>query len=153
MEALKLKFPPAAQVVFYTLIIWLFNEYYPLLTVTFPSNALIATLFMGVGIVIIVLGGVAFRKAKTTVDPRYPNNSTALVVIGVYQYTRNPMYVGMLLSLMGVVVYLGNLSGLFIIPIFIWTMNELQIKWEEQALLEKFGEPYREYMVTVRRWL
>lgn len=108
---------------------------------------------MGVGIVIIVLGGVAFRKAKTTVDPRYPNNSTALVVIGVYQYTRNPMYVGMLLSLMGVVVYLGNLSGLFIIPIFIWTMNELQIKWEEQALLEKFGEPYREYMVTVRRWL
>jgi len=100
----------------------------------------------------VVLGGMAFRRQKTTVDPRDPSKSSALVIVGVYQYTRNPMYMGALLSLFGLVVYFGSVSGVFVLPLFIWCMNELQIKWEEKALLEKFGEPYKVYMENVRRW-
>lgn len=122
-------------------------------TINFPSNALVAIVLIVLGAFMVFIGGVAFRNVRTTVDPRYPHNSSTLVIVGIYKYTRNPMYVGMLLSLLGIAVYFGSLSGVFMLPFFIWSMNELQIKWEEKALLNKFGEAYQEYMNNVRRWL
>ena len=150
---LKLKIPPVFQVLIYGSIIWLLDKYYPMTTINFPSNALVAIVLIVLGAFMVFIGGVAFRNVRTTVDPRYPHNSSTLVIVGIYKYTRNPMYVGMLLSLLGIAVYFGSLSGVFMLPFFIWSMNELQIKWEEKALLNKFGEAYQEYMNNVRRWL
>ncbi len=153
MKILKLKILPAFQVLIYGSIIWLLGEYYPMATINLPSNSLVAIVLIVLGAFMVLIGGIAFRKARTTVDPRNPHNSSSLVIVGIYRYTRNPMYVGMLMSLLGLVVYVGNVSGVFVLPFFIWSMNELQIKWEEKALLEKFGESYREYKNRVRRWV
>jgi len=153
MDRLKLKFPPAVQVLVFAVIIWQLGKIYPMGFIPLAENGLVAITLVLLGALIVVFGGIAFRKAKTTVDPRYPANSTSLVILGVYQYTRNPMYVGMLLSLTGLVIYFGKFSGFFVLPLFIWTMNEFQIKWEEKALLEKFGDSYSNYLKNVRRWL
>ncbi len=153
MKILKLKILPAFQVLIYGSIIWLLGEYYPMATINLPSNSLVAIVLIVLGAFMVLIGGIAFRKARTTVDPRNPHNSSSLVIVGIYRYTRNPMYVGMLMSLLGLVVYVGNVSGVFVLPFFIWSMNELQIKWEEKALLEKFDESYREYKNRVRRWV
>ena len=152
MDALKLKILPVFQVFICGFIIWLLDKIYPVATINLPSNSLVAIVLIILGVLMVVLGGMAFRRQKTTVDPRDPSKSSALVIVGVYQYTRNPMYMGALLSLFGLVVYFGSVSGVFVLPLFIWCMNELQIKWEEKALLEKFGEPYKVYMENVRRW-
>ena len=111
-----------------------------------------------VGIALIILGvlvvigpAIAFRRAATTVRPFH--DSSALVVSGMYRYTRNPMYVGMVVVLIGVAVLLGDLSP-FIMPFVVvpvWTVRV--IKHEEQMLQESFGDDYRELMKSVRRWI
>lgn len=82
-----------------------------------------------------------------------PQNSSQLVTEGLYRYTRNPMYVGMLVMLLGWALYLGSLSPLFILPLFIWVINTQQIFPEEAFLTKKFGESYRIYLQAVPRWL
>ena len=153
MENLKLKFPPIIQVIFFAIIIALLDKVYPVTAIPLNYSAWVALFLVVIGAFIVLWGGLCFRKASTTVDPRYPSNTTALVIVGIYQHTRNPMYLGMLFSLLGIVVYFGSLSSVFVLPFFIWTMNEFQIQWEEKALLEKFGQPYQEYLDNVRRWI
>lgn len=111
-----------------------------------------------VGIALIILGvlvvigpAIAFRRAATTVRPFH--DSSALVVSGMYRYTRNPMYVGMVVVLIGVAVLLGDLSP-FIMPfVFVPVLTVRVIKHEEQMLQESFGDDYRELMKSVRRWI
>jgi len=99
-----------------------------------------------------VIGPVAaFFRAKTTILPFH--DSSALVVTGIYRFTRNPMYVGMVMVLLGVATWLGNL-GPFIMPLlFVPIMNTRVIKHEEKMLEEQFGQEYRDMMNSVRRWL
>jgi len=111
-----------------------------------------------VGIALIILGvlvvigpAIAFRRAATTVRPFH--DASALVVSGMYRYTRNPMYVGMVVVLIGVAVLLGDLSP-FIMPfVFVPVLTVRVIKHEEQMLQESFGDDYRELMKSVRRWI
>ncbi|NOX69456.1 MAG: isoprenylcysteine carboxylmethyltransferase family protein [Gammaproteobacteria bacterium] len=110
------------------------------------------------GIALIVLGllvvigpAAAFRRAATTIIPFH--DSSALVVSGMYRYTRNPMYVGMVVILIGVAVLLGDLSP-FIMPfVFVPVLTVRVIKHEEKMLEERFGDDYREMKKTVRRWV
>jgi len=135
LQKLKLKIPPIFLVLIFIILIGLLHKIYPLATIHFPSNNLMAAFFIAIGILMVAVGALAFRKVKTTVDPRFPDKTKHLVINGIYQYTRNPMYVGMLFALMGVVIFFGSISGVFLLPVFIWSMNELQIKSEEEALL------------------
>lgn len=105
------------------------------------------------GIAIDLAAVANFIKRKTTVNPYTPHKSRQLVTSGLYRITRNPMYLGMLLSLTGVALYLGSLSGFVMLPIFIILMNEFQIKAEERVLAVLFGSEYREYCARVRRWI
>jgi len=111
-----------------------------------------------VGIALIILGmlvvvgpAAAFKRAATTIMPFH--DSSALVVSGMYRYTRNPMYVGMVVVLIGVAVLLGDLSP-FIMPfVFVPVLTVRVIKHEELMLEERFGDDYREMKKTVRRWI
>ena len=104
-----------------------------------------------VGIVIIGSKAVAFRKAATTIIPF--EESSSLVVTGLFRYSRNPMYVGMVVILFGVATLTGSLSP-FIGPVlFVPILNARVIQHEEVMLEEQFGEAYREYKSTVRRWI
>jgi len=92
-----------------------------------------------------------FGRARTTVKPFEPPSH--LIVDGHYRYSRNPMYLGMVLVLVGVAVLFGTAMPAAVIPGFVWLMTRRFIEPEEKALEETFGEAYLAYRRAVRRWL
>jgi protein-S-isoprenylcysteine O-methyltransferase Ste14 len=76
-----------------------------------------------------------------------------LVTTGVYRFTRNPMYLGLLLTLLAWAAFLFNPVALLFVPIFVLYINRFQIKPEEQVLSSLFGAEYMAYKGRVRRWL
>ena len=119
----------------------------------FPGQPLLAALLMLCGVVIDLASVAAFFGARTTVNPLRPERAEKLVVIGFFRYSRNPMYLGMLLILCGWAVWLGQPLNVVMLIAFVFCINELQIKPEEQALEARFGQEYRDYCDKVRRWL
>ena len=76
-----------------------------------------------------------------------------LLTEGMYRYSRNPMYLGLLLLIIAATIWFGIWFGIVISLFFILLMNILQIIPEEEALLQIFGEEYLEYKKKVRRWI
>ncbi len=107
----------------------------------------------GIGLGFDILGLLAFRKAKTTINPLQPERSTQIVSTGVYRVTRNPMYLGMALMLLGLAVYLASPWALLGPLAFAAYLTRFQIRPEEQALTARFGAAYTTYCAQVRRWL
>lgn len=107
---------------------------------------------LGLGLVVSVAGAVEFRRAGTTLDPRRPDQATALVVTGVFRWTRNPMYLGLLILLISWAAVLGS-AWLLAGPLFFMAyMNRFQIRPEERALAARFPA-WETYRRRVRRWL
>ncbi len=153
MSKLSLKVPPVAQGLIALILIWLFNRYLPILRINLPFKGAIALIIIAIGIGVGVAGIAVFIKLRTTVDPRYPDRARKLVAIGIYRYSRNPMYLAILLGLMGASVYLGALSSLLVIYVFVTYINRYQIAPEERSLEQKFGDSYQQYAQQVRRWI
>lgn len=113
-------------------------------------SAAIVGLIMGAGV---ALAGVyEFRKHQTTVNPLQANNASRLVTTGIYQRTRNPMYVGFVLILAGWCLALGVKQTLWLLPLFVVYLNYFQIKPEERILSSKFPETFSDYCEKVGRW-
>ncbi|WP_166838363.1 methyltransferase family protein [Rheinheimera pleomorphica] len=153
MQALELKIPPVVLVVLFALAMWLLAQCFPPLALPQSWRLVLAGAFVVAGVAIALSGVLAFRKANTTVDPRVPQQSSSLVVRGIYRYSRNPMYVGFLLLLTALTCYLMSAAALALLPLFVWYMNRFQIAPEERHLLQKFGADYQAYCDKVRRWL
>lgn len=153
MQALELKIPPVVQAAIAAALMWALARLLPGLAFRLPAALPVALVLTLAGAVIAVLGVWEFRCAGTTVDPRVPHRSACLVDSGIYRFTRNPMYLGMLLVLTAGAVYLGNLAAFAVLPVFVVCMNRLQICPEERFMQEKFGEAYRDYTARVRRWI
>ena len=94
-----------------------------------------------------------FARYKTTISPLKPSDATALVTEGMYRYSRNPMYLGLLLLTIASTIWFGTWFGIIINIVFIFLINFFQIIPEEEALLEIFNEEYEEYKKNVRRWI
>ncbi len=103
------------------------------------------------GVAMAAWGSRAFDKAGTPVKPF--ETTTMLVTHGLYRFTRNPMYLGMVLVLLGTGFLLGSLTPLLVIPVFVWLINSVFIKAEEDMLEELFGDQYLEYKKKVGRWI
>ncbi|MFO7278147.1 MAG: isoprenylcysteine carboxylmethyltransferase family protein [Pseudomonadota bacterium] len=123
-----------------------------------PGARLIAPPYNFLGLVPVVLGFVmagiaagAFARAGTPVVPF--ERSTALVTDGIYRVTRNPMYLGMILVLIGTAVLFGTVTPWLPVPVFIWIIQTRFVRAEERFLEELFGEEYLAYRRRVRRWL
>jgi len=107
----------------------------------------------------VLVGGVAvnlwadrlFKRAGTSVTPF--EASTVLIVEGPFALSRNPMYLGMVLILVGTAVGLGSLSPWIVIPVFVWQVQRRFILPEEAKLEGTFGSRYVEYKRATRRWL
>jgi protein-S-isoprenylcysteine O-methyltransferase Ste14 len=153
MNALELKLPPLLQCLLALLLMWLLARVLPALSYLTPGRRLVAMLAVAVGIAVALAGVLAFRRAHTTLNPTRPGAASAVVAQGVYRYTRNPMYLGMLLVLAGAAVWLSNLSAWAVLPAFVAYMNRFQILPEERALAAKFGPGYADYARSVRRWI
>ncbi|WP_373099069.1 MULTISPECIES: methyltransferase family protein [Pasteurellaceae] len=108
-------------------------------------------LLLAAGIAVAGLG--QFYHRGTTVSPISLEKSSVLVTNGVYALSRNPMYLSLLLILIAWFLWLGALSAVIGLPLFVLLMNYLQIKPEENMLNNLFGEAYRAYCRKVRRWL
>lgn len=118
----------------------------------FPGQVLVAGL-LGAGSM--ALGAAAiglFRSVGTTPNPQDPSEASALVTDGVYGYTRNPMYLSMLIGQLAVTAATGRLRTLLALPGMIWSLQP-QLEAEEAALADKFGEQYTTYCANVPRWL
>jgi protein-S-isoprenylcysteine O-methyltransferase Ste14 len=94
-----------------------------------------------------------FIRMRTTVNPLRPSNATQLIVSGVYRVSRNPMYLGMVLSLSGWAWLLGNPLALLLVWLFARVLVLVQIAPEEAALRNLFGTSYIAYSKQVNRWI
>ena len=106
-----------------------------------------------VGAILAISGALTLRRVKTTVNPMKPQDSSTFVDRGIFRYTRNPMYLGLLFVLVAWTVFLSA-PWAFVGPLaFVLYMNRFQIVPEERVLSQLFGEAYAEYKMNVRRWL
>jgi len=124
----------------------------------FPIKKIIFSPYIYLGIIIFILGmwidiwaWVIFKKKKTTLNPY--KNPMKLITTSLYKISRNPMYLGMFIALLGLSIFLGSLST-FIFPIlFFILMERIFIIPEEKKLEKTFGKEYIEYKNEVRRWM
>jgi protein-S-isoprenylcysteine O-methyltransferase Ste14 len=105
---------------------------------------------LAIGIAINLIADKAFHQANTTVKPF--EESASLITEGVFRYTRNPMYLGFVLILIGIALMFGSLSPWIIIPIYAIMMDFIFIRVEEDMLDAKFGPAWFDYKARVRRW-
>lgn len=153
MPTLELKIPPPLVALTVAASMWLAHSYAPSLALSIPGREAMALALVVAGIVLALSGVIAFRKANTTVNPARPGATSTVVMTGVYRFTRNPMYLGMLLSLTGWAVFLANGMAFALLPVFVLYMNRFQIGPEERALGARFGSDFARYMQSIRRWL
>lgn len=145
------RIPPPVIGILTGLLMWLVARKFGV--AGFPGQPLVAALFMLVGGLIDLASVAAFFAARTTVNPLRPERAETLVVKGFFRYSRNPMYLGMLLILVGWAIWLGQPLNVLLLAAFVMIINTLQIAPEERALEQRFGDEYRAYCSRVRRWV
>ena len=153
MQSLEVKVPPPAVAAAVAVVMWGISRLLPLLQLSSALRVGAAVAIVSVGIGFSAAGIVAFRRARTTVNPAKPEQATSLVTSGVYRITRNPMYVGLSFVLVAWAVLLSSAWALFGPVAFVLYIGRLQIAPEERALARLFGSQYADYRARVRRWL
>lgn len=153
MQTLELKIPPPAVALLFAAMMWLLSASAPSLALGLPWRKTVALLLGSAGLAIAFAGLFEFLRAKTTVNPLTPEAAAAMVTSGIFRFSRNPMYLGLLLALIGWAAWLSHLLGFFLPPFFLLYINRFQIEPEERALSAKFGEEYGQYRRSVRRWM
>ncbi|MCB1694928.1 MAG: isoprenylcysteine carboxylmethyltransferase family protein [Pseudomonadales bacterium] len=131
--------------------IFALNELYPLSRFTGLPAQLVGGAIIVVGLVLLVVANGLFVRAGTDIIP-FRNVST-LVTGGVYRYTRNPMYLGMVAVLLGCAITVGAASALLVPLVFAVIIQARFIVPEEQMLRSAFPEQYPAYCQRVRRWM
>lgn len=127
------------------------HKYIPILQfINTPWNY-IGILFIATGLAMAVVSAGAFARAGTAIVPF--RESTSLVKHGFYRFTRNPMYLGMVVVLLGVDILLGSLTPFIVVPAFVWVIQRRFVVREEALLEARFGDEYRVYKGRVRRWI
>ena len=153
LSALELKIPPPAVGVVVGLLMWLASRLTPVVGFAVPGRTPFAICLAVIGLIVAALGVRMFRGVDTTLNPTKPAAASSLVVAGIFRFTRNPMYLGLLLMLLGGATYLSNALAFLFIPVFVAYMNRFQIAPEERALTQIFGAEYTSYRARVRRWI
>lgn len=119
----------------------------------FAGQHAVALAAVAGGLGVMVAGAWQFRRQGTTLDPRDPTRTHHIVDGGVYRLTRNPMYLGMAVALLGVAAWWGSVPGLAWVAGFCAYLTVFQIQPEERLLRKRFGAGYEAYQARVRRWL
>ena len=105
------------------------------------------------GIILIRTAFVSFKNYQTTINPINLTKTSSLVNTGIFKYTRNPMYLGMVFILLSITLKFNLYGGLIIIVIFFSFITKFQIIPEEKAMEKLFGQEFKNYKKTTRRWL
>ena len=127
------------------------DRYLPLLVVVGDPWFMLGWVPMLAGMTLQLDAVRRFRARRTSLLPYRP--TTALITTGVYRITRNPMYLGMVLILIGGVIIGGSVTPALVPPLFVWIIHRQLIRHEESRLTDQFGAAYADYRQRVRRWI
>ena len=133
------------------LFMWLLHRWLPIVDLVGAPLSRLGWLFIVSGVAIAFWGRGRFVKAGANVLPF--SVSAALVTDGPFRFTRNPMYLGMMLVLFGGGVLAGSLGSFLVLPVFFWWIRRRFVLREEDHMAAQFGEAYQAYKERVRRWL
>mgnify|MGYP001284299083 CR=1 FL=1 len=121
--------------------------------INLPNQDLISIIILLIGILILINPIFKFIKSKTTIDPIKFKKVNKLITSGIYKYSRNPMYLGLLMLVTSTSIFYLNIFSITTPFFFYFWINRFQIKREEIFLTEKFGKEYLLYMTKTRRWI
>lgn len=149
---MELKLPPVVVLFIFALLMYLLDRFLPFGEFEFFGRLYLSS---GLGILAVIIGFISlghFFKTKTTVNPAKPDKASTLVTNGIFGFSRNPMYLSMLLLLIVFGLRLGNAFNILLAAGFVSYMNQFQISPEEKALTKLFGKEFELYCKSVRRW-
>ena len=118
-----------------------------------PNQNIISFIIFLIGVLILINPIFKFIKSKTTIDPIKFKKVNKLITSGIYKYSRNPMYLGLLMIIISTSIFYLNIFSISTPFFFYFWINRFQIKREEIFLTEKFGKEYLLYMTKTRRWI
>ena len=145
------KIPPPIVTFFFGLCIYLSRPYFPEFSFSILNS--LSTISFLLGIAVFATAVSSFKRQKTTVNPISIEKASSLVVNGVFKYSRNPMYLGMLFILLGLTFKFNLIGGLLFTSIFMIFISIFQIKPEEAAMEKLFDQEWKDYIKNVRRWI
>jgi protein-S-isoprenylcysteine O-methyltransferase Ste14 len=151
MINLTTKIPPPIITLIFGLIIYFsktfFNQFFSY------NNNIISLFLLILGLTVFILAVKAFNRQKTTVNPLEPRKASSLVSSGIFKYSRNPMYLGMLIILLSISFKFNLVGGIVVSLLFYLFITRFQILPEEEAMNELFGDEFIEYSNRTRRWI
>ncbi len=153
MSWLELKIPPPVVALCLGALMWLAAQIVPAIEVSQSLRIGLSLVCVAIGLFFDLTALIAFLRVKTTPNPLRPLTTSSLVSTGLYRFSRNPMYLGQLLVLLGWALFLSNIAALVLTPLFVLYLNRFQIIPEERALSKLFGAEFTAYKLRVRRWL
>ena len=153
MRSLENRIPPPIVASIFWALMLIASVYVPGIEARGNWHVVTAVVVVALGAFFCLAGVISFRRANTTVNPLKPRTASSLVASGIYQYSRNPMYLGFTLFLLAWAIYLVSPAALLGVAGFVLYMNRLQIAPEERALESLFGPEFIAYKARVRRWL
>ncbi|NOH54080.1 isoprenylcysteine carboxylmethyltransferase family protein [Vibrio coralliilyticus] len=153
MEKLERKIPPVALFIVLGVVMNHVGHEFHTFSVGLPIPWIVLLACFAISVFVGLAGVYEFRKANTTVNPVKVKDASQVVDSGVFAYSRNPMYLGMFLLLLGFAYWQQNLLCIALAFVFVLYMNRFQISPEERALEELFGAAYLDYKQRVRRWI
>lgn len=149
---MKLKLPPVLVFLGFSILMYVLSVLLPFGDFGFFGRDFLVWFLGGSGVLVGIVTIVQFVVSKTTIDPRTPSKTTKLVTNGIYRFSRNPMYLALLMILLAWGLWLGNAFNTLLVAGFVGYMNKFQIVPEEEALRAIFGREFRYYCTQVRRW-
>jgi protein-S-isoprenylcysteine O-methyltransferase Ste14 len=147
----KRKIIPPVYLLLTLVLMWLITRYFPVYQFIDPPAAYSGIILVLFGITIAAISAGLFIKAETGLEPF--DEATVLITGGFFRYTRNPMYLGMVLMLLGVDLLLGTVAALFPILLFFLIIRNHFVLGEERFLEAAFAQQYLDYKSKVRRWV
>ena len=147
----KRKVIPPVYLLISLVLMWLMQSYLPVYQYIQPPFAYVGIITVLFGITMAAISAGMFRRAGTGIEPF--DEATTLVTIGFYRFSRNPMYMGMFLMLLGVAFLMGTVGALLPVPVFVLIIRNNFVLGEERFLEAAFGRHYLDYKSEVRRWI
>jgi len=148
---LSTKIPPPIVTLIFGLIIFFSKSLFPIFN--FNNSNYVSLIFLIFGFIILITAVKSFKKHQTTINPLNPDQASTLVNSGIFSFTRNPMYLGMLFILLSISFNFNILGGIIICFLFKIYITIFQIMPEEEAMEKIFGKDFVEYKNKVRRWI
>ena len=142
------KIPPVIVTALCGLAIYLSRSFFP--TYHHTAVDIVGAVLFLLGTATMGAAVLSFKKHQTTVNPLHPEKASSLVISGRFKYSRNPMYLGMLLC---ATLKFNVVGGVVVVWMFVVFMTKFQILPEEVAMETHFGQAFVDYKTTTRRWV